>query len=104
MHCEKNICDILLRTLLGEIDGPKSREDMRARGIRPHLHLVPNADGQTHFMPDAPYVLSQEDKEAFFNSIKELKNPTNYVGSLSSTIQDGKLRGMKTHDFHVLLQ
>jgi len=65
MHCEKNVCDILLRTFLGEIDGPKSREDLKTRGIRPHLHLQPNADGRTHFMPDAPYVLSAEDRQAF---------------------------------------
>jgi len=66
MHCEKNICDILLRTLFGETDGPKSREDLRARGIRPHLHLQTNVDGCTHFMPNAPYVLSVEDRQAFF--------------------------------------
>jgi len=104
MHCEKNICEIFLRTLLGETDGPKSREDMRARGIRPHLHLQPNADGRTHFMPDAPYVLNNEDRKEFFKTMKDLKFPTNYVGNLSTRIEDGKFRGMKTHDFHVLLQ
>jgi len=104
MHCEKNICEIFLRTLLGETDGPKSREDMRVRGIRPHLHLVPNADGRTFFKPDAPYVLTREERQAFLASVKELKFPTNYVGALSSRIEDGKFRGMKTHDFHILLQ
>lgn len=41
MHCEKNIAEILLCTLLGEIDRPKSREDMQTQGIRSHLHLQP---------------------------------------------------------------
>lgn len=104
MHCEKNVCEIFLRTLLGETDGPKSRDDMRSRGIRAHLHLQANADGRTYFMPDAPYVLSREDRQAFLTAIKDLKFPTNYVGNLSSRVHDGKFRGMKTHDFHILLQ
>ena len=104
MHCEKNNCETLLRTLLAETDGPKSREGMRVRGIRPHLHLQPNADGQTYFMPDAAYVLSPDDRQTFLNTLKELKFPTNYVDALSSKVHDNKLRGMKTHDFHILLQ
>ena len=104
MHCEKNICDILLRILLGETDGPKSREDLRSRGIRSHLHLQANNDGTTFFMPDAPYVLSREERQRFLSTMKELKFPTNYVANLSNRIQDGKLRGMKTHDYHILLQ
>jgi len=55
-------------------------------------------------MPDALYVFSVEDKRAFLKTIKDLKFPTNYVGNLSTRIYDGKLRGMKTHDFHILLQ
>ena len=55
-------------------------------------------------MPNAPYILKREDKEAFLTTLRKLKFPTNYVGALSKRIHDGKLRGMKTHDFHILLQ
>jgi hypothetical protein len=104
MHCEKNVCENLLRTLFGETDGVKSREDMRARGIRKHLHLRRNADGQSYFKPDAPYVLSKQHQQEFLSTLRELKFPSNYVSALSRKIQDGKLRGLKTHDFHILLQ
>ena len=104
MHCEKNVCENFLRTLFGEIDGPKSRKDLRARGIHEHLHLQLNPDGQTYFMPNAPYVLTAEERKAFLTTLKELKFPSNYVGALSSRISEGKLRGLKTHDFHVLMQ
>ena len=104
MHCEKNICENLLRTLFGETDGAKSREDMRARGIRNHLHLQRNPDGHTYFKPDAPYVLTKEHRQEFLCTLRELKFPTGYVGALSRRIQDGMLRGLKTHDFHILLQ
>ena len=104
MHCEKNICENLLRTLFGETDGAKSREDMRARGILNHLHLQRNPDGHTYFKPDAPYVLTREHRQEFLSTLRELKFPSGYVGALSRRIQDGKLRGLKTHDFHILLQ
>jgi hypothetical protein len=104
MHCEKNICENLLRTLFGETDNAKSREDMRARGIRPHLHLQRNPDGHSYFKPDAPYVFTKQDQTEFLTTLRELKFPSNYVGALCRRIQDGKLRGLKTHDFHVLLQ
>lgn len=76
---------------------------MRARGIRPHLHLQRNQDGRRHFKPDAQYVLSKVDRQVFLSTLKELKFPTGYVGPLNSRIADGKLRGLKTHDFHILL-
>jgi len=82
MHCEKNVCENLVRTLFGETDGVKSREDLRARNIRQHLHLRPNADGQTYFMPDAPYVLKEEERDEFLAVLRDLKFPSSYVGSL----------------------
>ena len=104
MHCEKNVCENLLKTLFGETDDAKSREDMRARGIRPHLHLQRNLDGRTHFKPDAPYVLTKNEQLQFLTTLREIKFPSGYVGPLSSRIANGKLRGLKTHDFHILLQ
>ena len=104
MHCEKNVCENLLRTLFGETDNAKYREDMRAQGIRPHLHLQRNPDGHSYFKLDAPYVLTKQDQTEFLTTLRELKCPSNYVGALSRRIQDGKLRGLKTHDFHILLQ
>lgn len=94
----------LLCTLFGETFNAKSREDTRARGIRPHLHLQRNPDGHSYFKLDAPYVLTKQDQTEFLTTLRELKFPSNYVGALSRRIQDGKLRGLKTHDFHILLQ
>lgn len=104
MHCEQNLCEIFIRTLFGETDRIKSREDMRARGIRNHLHLRPNPDGLMYFMPDAPYVLTRQEREEFIKALKEIRFPSNYVGSLKQRMEDGKLSGLKSHDFHILLE
>ena len=48
MHCEKNICENILKYLLGERDKPHVRNDMEERGIRSHLHLRPIGGSGEH--------------------------------------------------------
>jgi hypothetical protein len=55
-------------------------------------------------MPDAPYVLSQEDKLQFLQNLKNLRCLTGYVPNLYNRITDGKVRGLKLHDYYILLQ
>jgi hypothetical protein len=35
--------------------------------------------------------------------IRELKTPSHYVGAIAKCVEEGKLRYMKSHDFHVLM-
>ena len=56
-------------------------------------------------LPVAPYVLSKEEQLKFLDIIRSLKTPTNYVGQIAKCIaEDGDLRGLKSHDYHVLMQ
>ena len=94
-----------MKTMFGEKDGPAIRADMEARNIRPHLHLQEDgANRERVFMPDATYVLSQEDRAKVLRVLKSLRTPTHYAGALHTKISKGKLSGLKSHDFHVLLQ
>jgi hypothetical protein len=105
MHCEKNIVENILKTTFGEKDTPAVRVDLQARGIRPHLHLQPlGPNGDRYYMPDASYVLSTDDKAKVLRVLKSLRTPTHYVSALHKKISKGKLSGLKSHDFHVLLQ
>ena len=105
MHCEKNIAENFLKTTLGEKDTPTVRVDMQARGIRPHLHLQPLGSTQERLcMPDASYVLSTDDKAKVFKALQNLRTPTHYVLALHKKIVKGKFSGLKSHDFHVLIQ
>ena len=105
MHCEKNLAENILRTTFGEKDNPSVRADMAARGIRPQLHIQPCGPNRDRFyMPDAPYVLSPADKAKVLAILKQLRTPTNYVVALHTKISKGKLSGLKSHDYHVLMQ
>jgi hypothetical protein len=105
MHCEKNISENILKTAFGEKDSLSVRADMQARGIRAHLHLEPTGPNRDRFyMPDAPYVLSGTDQAKVLRVLKNLRTPTNYVASLHTKISKGKLSGLKSHDYHILMQ
>jgi hypothetical protein len=55
-------------------------------------------------MPDAPYVLSREDKVKFLQNLRNIRCLTGYVLNLYNKISDGKIGGLKSHDYHILLQ
>lgn len=104
MHCEKNLSDSLLRMLFGELDTPFVRMDLENRRIRKHLWLRPIGETGRLYMPDAPYVLSPEDKQMFLDTLRGLKMPSKYCSNLYSKVSQGKLKGLKSHDLHVMLQ
>jgi hypothetical protein len=100
MHCEKNLCKMLLKIIMEENDGANCREDMRSRGICKPLWLREVCNGDRYLIPNAPYVLINEKRQIFIATLKDLQTPTSYVGALYRRISDG----IEIHDFHVLIQ
>jgi hypothetical protein len=105
MHCEKNLCENILKTLFGMNDSPGSRQDVQDLNIREELWLQPpRRQGDEYYMPQPPYILRPEEKREFVHIVSSIRTPTNYVGAIHKRLQDGKLQYMKTHDYHVLMQ
>ena len=105
MHCEKNLCENLLKTLFGMNDSPGSRVDAEELGIREEIWLQPPRRQQEgYYMPHAPYVFRPNERAEFVGIVSNIRTPTNYVGSIHKRLADGKLQYMKTHDYHVLMQ
>ena len=78
---------------------------MQQRGIRPQLWLQQGGANQNClWLPDAPYVLSAEDRREFMDTLRSIKTPSRYVSTLHTRINNGKLRGLKSHDYHILMQ
>lgn len=104
MHCEKNLCKNIVKTLLGMKDSPGSREDAQELGIWEEIWLQPPRRRQDeYYMPDAPFVLKPHERKEFVEIISNIRTPLNYVGSIHKRLEDGKLQYMKTHDYHVLM-
>ena len=54
--------------------------------------------------PATPYVLSKTEFEAFVSCIKSLKTPTGYCSVLGKHLRKKNFGGLKSHDYHVLMQ
>lgn len=55
-------------------------------------------------MLDAPYVLFATDQARVLRVLKNLRTPTNYVAARHAKINKGRLSGLKSHDYHILMQ
>ena len=105
MQCEKNICENVMKTIWGVRDTLKARLNLKEANIRPHLHPLPGRKPGYVVLPTTPYVLSKEEKAKFLDILRNLKTPTNYAGQLAKCIaSDRDLKGLKSHDYHVLMQ
>lgn len=51
-----------------------------------------------------PYVLSDDDLKEFMKDIELLKMPTGYASSLGKHVRSKKFGGLKSNDYHILMQ
>jgi hypothetical protein len=94
-----------VKTFFRAKDSFRSRQDMQALGIREELWLErPHTTKEAFHVPNAPYVLSTSERKKVIEVIQNMKTPSNYYGNIAKCLADGKLRYMKSHNFHVLLQ
>ena len=104
MHCEKNLSENMTKTLLGMKDSYGSRQDMERQRIRSSLWLQPARKRKEAFhKPDAPYIFSGAGKVRVMEILRNLKTPSGFVGAIHKCLSEGKLRYMKSHDYHVMM-
>ena len=104
MHVEKNIADSVLKLLFGEKDSLDSRRDLEQMGMHRELWLRPRPNGQTVFKPKAPYVFSDDEKKIFLDQVSAIRTPTGYGSALGKHLRKSKFQGLKSHDYHCLIQ
>ncbi|GAU31957.1 hypothetical protein TSUD_288910 [Trifolium subterraneum] len=109
MHIEKNFCDNILHPVMDVIgktkDNEKARCDLSLYCKRPkmELKLLPN---DKYLKPKAIYSLTSDEAKSVCQWLKELRMPDGYSSNLArcSDVNTGRLRGMKSHDSHVLME
>ncbi|CAM8983989.1 unnamed protein product [Rhodiola kirilowii] len=108
MHVEKIICDSLIGTLLNipgkTKDGLKARSDMLDMNIR--TKLAPQTKGKRTYLPPSCTTLSKNEKTILCGCLKGVKVPYGYSSNIASLVsmKDLRLNGLKSHDYHVLIQ
>jgi len=108
MHTEKNIWESIINTLLfikgKSKDGLKSHKDFEEMGIRKDLH--PKKRGKHFYLRAAPHTLSKIEKKTCCWRLANVKLPDGYglnIGKFISS-EDNKMFGLKSHDYHILMQ
>lgn len=104
MHIEKNIGESVLKFLFGEKDTAESRRDMEDVGVRQELWLRPRPNQQRFFKPPAPYVFTDAEKRIFVDEVSAIRTPTGYGSALGKHLLKNKFIGLKSHDYHCLVQ
>ncbi|KAL5582292.1 hypothetical protein UlMin_014734 [Ulmus minor] len=108
MHIEKNICDSLLGTLMGDPhkskDTDNARRDLQHLGIRSELHLY--EDGNKLMKPAAEYTFSEANRRKFCRFVRSVKFPDGFAGNLLKNVahNDSRIVRLKSHDCHVIMQ
>ncbi|XP_026417323.1 uncharacterized protein LOC113312801 [Papaver somniferum] len=109
MHTEKNNSESWIGTLLNiegkTKDNLNAREDLKVVGIRGPLH--PEALGNNKFyLPPAKYTLSLAERRKICQFLRDIKVPDSYSSNISRhvQVQECKIPGLKSHDWHVLMQ
>ncbi|RVW16664.1 hypothetical protein CK203_080919 [Vitis vinifera] len=78
---------------------------------RPYGHglrceLAPRFESNRTYLPPACYTLSRKEKKVFCQTLAELKVPEGYCSNFRNLVsmEDLKLYGLKSHDYHTLMQ
>ncbi|KAL4554293.1 hypothetical protein LXL04_039589 [Taraxacum kok-saghyz] len=104
----KNVAESIIGTLLDvpnkTKDGHKARLDLVHFNLKPELH--PKKEGNKTTLPPAACTLMKEEKDKFCQSLYHLKVPQGYCSNFSNlvSLKDMKLIGLKSHDYHMLMQ
>ncbi|RVW49659.1 hypothetical protein CK203_076741 [Vitis vinifera] len=108
MHIEKNVCESIIGTLLNipgkTKDGLNSRLDLLEMSLR--CELGPRFESNRTYLPPACCTLSKVEKKVFFQTLSQLKVPKGYCSNMRNLVsmEDLKLYGLKSHDYHTLMQ
>jgi hypothetical protein len=108
MHIEKNVFESVIGTLLNipgkSKDGINARLDLDLMKLRPELK--PIQKGKRTYLPPAAHTLSRKEKIIFCKFLDEVKVPEGYSSNIKRLVsmKDLKLKGLKSHDCHVLME
>ncbi|RVW75827.1 hypothetical protein CK203_055115 [Vitis vinifera] len=85
-------------------DGLNSRLNLMDMGLR--CELAPRFESNRTYLPPACYTLSRKEKKVFCQTLAELKVPEGYCSNFRNLVsmEDLKLYGLKSHDYHTLMQ
>ena len=104
MHIFKNVGEVLWKTITGKKESKGQRDDLQNQDRMQALWARTNSNGK-QVLPRAPWVLSKAEAIQVKRTISEFRTPTGCMHCLKGAFtKDDDLTGLKSHDWHKLLQ
>jgi len=109
MHQERNVAESIISMcfdIKGKTkDNVKARKDLAEICDWPALQISGDQAGQEK-KPRAPYCLKVKDKKQIFSWLKTLKFTDRYATNIkrSVNVDNTKLIGLKSHDYHIMME
>ncbi|GJY82815.1 putative transposase-associated domain-containing protein [Tanacetum coccineum] len=103
MHVGESLVGTLLNVPRKKKDGVNARLDLLELGIKPELFARQDEEKTT--LPPAGYTLTNAEKGIFCETLSNIRVPQGYCSNFSSLVnlKDRKLIGLKSHDYHMLI-
>ena len=89
--------------MFGEKDTAECRRDLEEVGQRRRLWLRPRPNNSRFHKPPIPYVLTNAER-LFVDEVSLVCTPSGYGSALAKHYKKAKFFGLKSHDYHCLLQ
>lgn len=108
MHVEKNVCESVIETIFDgkgkSKDESDSRRDLERLDLMGDFPLEERKDKLK--IPSVRYTFSKIEKQKFCERLFNLKLPDGYSSNIGNCInvKECKIVGLKSHDYHVLMQ
>jgi hypothetical protein len=109
MHQERNVAESIISMCLDVTCFSKynmnARKDLIAPCDRPLLEVKTNAKGNLT-RPRASYCLKSAERKEILKWLKKLKFPDRYAANIKRAVNigTGKLNGLKSHDYHIIME
>ena len=109
MHIFKNVAQQIWDHIISARKKLGVREDLQLSGRLPLAWPWEGQNGKV-ILPKAPWILSKEEEKRVQIVINSFRTPTGYMRSLKGAFTKSKHRGseklygLKTHDWHKILQ
>jgi hypothetical protein len=109
MHQERNIAESMISMCLDVTgfskDNMNARKDLAALCDHPLLEVKTNAKGNLT-RPRVPYYLKPAERREILKRLKKLKFPDHYATNIKRAVNigTGKLNGLKSHDYHIIME
>jgi hypothetical protein len=104
IHQERNVVESIISTCM-DITG-KTKDNFKAQRDTSHVCNHPSLElDEWGGKPRAPFCLKVKDRKEVMRWLKRLKLPDGYAVGLKRCVNvKGKIHGLKSHDYHIIIE